>query len=135
MWYCKNFTGVAGNTFEHNYSILTSYGVSLVGLNGISGAGLSGGFYYTTNGGQTWSASGSIGAESTTNAGSYMVGLSANGVGVASGSSNLYYVTKNFGQSWSQPSSTTYGSTAIHNGNAVMYRGNNPSRAYYGKII
>ena len=135
MWFCTNFTGVAGNTFTKSASLINSYGVSLVGLKGVSGA-ISGGFYYTADGGQTWTkatnASGTI--STTTNVGSYMCSLSTNGVGIAQGTTNVYYVTKNYGITWSQTSSTAYGVNTMHNGNAVTYVGNAPSKSYYGKI-
>jgi photosystem II stability/assembly factor-like uncharacterized protein len=136
MWFCTNFTGLAGNTFTKSASLINSYGVSLVGLKGISGAGLSGGMYYTVNGGQTWTkatnASGTT--SSTTNVGTYMVGLSENGVGIAAGTTNVYYVTKNFGITWSAPSGNAGAVVSMHNGNAIMYSGNNPAIPYYGKI-
>jgi photosystem II stability/assembly factor-like uncharacterized protein len=134
VWYCTNFTGSASNNFvKCTQTTINSYGVSLVGLKGVAGA-ISGGFYYTTDGGQTWTKATDASGTITTNVGSYMCSLSTNGVGIAHGTTNVYYVTKNYGITWSQPSSIAYGVNTMHNGNAVMYVGNAPSQSYYGKI-
>jgi hypothetical protein len=60
--------------------------------------------------------------------------LSENGVGIAAGTTNVYYVTKNFGITWSAPSGNAGAVVSMHNGNAIMYSGNNPAIPYYGKI-
>jgi hypothetical protein len=132
MYYCTNFTGDASNIFTRCATgLLQAVGVSLVGLKGAAGSFFSyRGFWYTVDGGVNWTKSASF---PTT--GSYALGLSENGVGIANGTNaSSYFVTKNYGVTWTQSTLTGIDVCTIQNNNAIAFRSNNPSRAFYGVI-
>jgi len=137
LYYCTNFTGTASDTFVQTVTAIANpYPVSLDGLNGLMSTWFSGSlntvFYYTRDGGQTWTNSGLTVSSNQGGANS----LSGQ-VGVACFNNiNDCWVTKDAGVSWTkyQPFVSSLGFTACaaNKGNLVVIS-QNGYLAYYGK--
>jgi hypothetical protein len=138
IYYCTNFTGSASDTFVKSVSTVSnSLCVSLDGLLGLASTffnSVSNIFYYTTDGGQTWTNSG---VTSGSNQGGNISLSGQIGIG-GFNNINECWVTKNAGVNWTKyimptpPAPGGLVAAATNKGNLIITSLSN-KLAYYGK--